>query len=150
MNIIITRLDSKSFKKHVQTSAPEHSYYQTDAGILKLMHTDKGIYSAEFCDEQPTKITTQIPEQLVLVGTDFQIAVWSAALQIPAGKTATYQEIEHKIGKPRAWRAVANALANNKIAYFIPCHRVVRTNGSLGGYKWGIERKQRLLKAEGD
>ena len=144
MKFTSTRLTTHALHKQPLS----YRYYKTAAGILKFSHTDNGIYQAEFCDEKPMTTVTQIPHQLYLVGTDFQIAVWNAALQIPEGKTATYQEIAQMIGKPKAWRAVANALANNKIAYFIPCHRVVRTNGTLGGYKWGIEKKQKLLSAE--
>lgn len=144
MKFTIMRLTAHAL--HAQPSS--HRYYKTAAGILKLSYTQHGIYQAAFCEEQPTSAVTQIPHQLCLVGTDFQISVWNAALQIPEGKTVTYQEIAHMIGKPTAWRAVANALAHNTIAYFIPCHRVVRTNGALGGYKWGIEKKQMLLSAE--
>ncbi len=81
-------------------------------------------------------------------GTAFQHRVWSALREIPAGKTATYAEIAKRIGKPEAVRAVAGACAANKIAVAIPCHRVVRTDGSLSGYRWGVERKRRLLERE--
>ena len=81
-------------------------------------------------------------------GTAFQHRVWSALREIPAGKTATYAEIAKRIGRPEAVRAVAGACAANKIAVAIPCHRVVRTDGSLSGYRWGVERKRRLLERE--
>lgn len=81
-------------------------------------------------------------------GTAFQHRVWQALREIPVGTTATYREIAEKIGMPRAVRAVAAACAANKIAVAIPCHRVVRNDGSLSGYRWGVERKRRLLDRE--
>jgi AraC family transcriptional regulator, regulatory protein of adaptative response / methylated-DNA-[protein]-cysteine methyltransferase len=81
-------------------------------------------------------------------GTAFQQRVWQALMTIPAGKTATYGEIAAAIGHPRAIRAVASACAANQTALAIPCHRVIRTDASLSGYRWGIERKQALLDRE--
>jgi AraC family transcriptional regulator, regulatory protein of adaptative response / methylated-DNA-[protein]-cysteine methyltransferase len=83
-------------------------------------------------------------------GTAFQQRVWQALRDIPAGKTASYSEIANKIGAPAAVRAVAGACAANKIAVAIPCHRVVRTDGSLSGYRWGVERKRALLQRESE
>ena len=85
-----------------------------------------------------------------LEGTDFQIAVWKELLKIPAGKTRTYKEIALAIGKPNSSRAVANACAQNPYAPDVPCHRVVRSDGSLGGYSadGGMERKRELLDME--
>jgi len=82
-------------------------------------------------------------------GTVFQQRVWQALRQIPAGSTASYLDIAHKIGAPKAVRAVAQACAGNALAVAIPCHRVVRTDGALSGYRWGIERKRALLQREG-
>jgi AraC family transcriptional regulator of adaptative response/methylated-DNA-[protein]-cysteine methyltransferase len=81
-------------------------------------------------------------------GTAFQHRVWKALRDIPAGKTASYTEIAKRIGKPDAVRAVAGACAANRIAVAIPCHRVVRTDGSLSGYRWGVARKRILLDSE--
>jgi AraC family transcriptional regulator of adaptative response/methylated-DNA-[protein]-cysteine methyltransferase len=81
-------------------------------------------------------------------GTAFQQRVWEALLKIPAGTTASYSEIAERIGAPRAVRAVAQACASNKIAVAIPCHRVVRNDGALSGYRWGVERKRALLERE--
>jgi AraC family transcriptional regulator, regulatory protein of adaptative response / methylated-DNA-[protein]-cysteine methyltransferase len=78
----------------------------------------------------------------------FQWKVWRALQQIPFGETRTYSEIASAIGSPRAARAVASACANNRVAVVIPCHRVVRTGGELGGYRWGLERKRRLIEKE--
>lgn len=81
-------------------------------------------------------------------GTAFQHRVWQALRQIPAGTTATYSEIAERIGMPKAVRAVAGACAANKIAVAIPCHRVVRNDGSLSGYRWGVARKRTLIDRE--
>ena len=85
---------------------------------------------------------------LDLRGTVFQQRVWQALSQIPLGQTMTYTEIATRIGAPRAVRAVASACAANPLAVAIPCHRVVRTDGNLAGYRWGLERKQALLDIE--
>lgn len=81
-------------------------------------------------------------------GTAFQQRVWQALREIPPGQTASYADIAQRIGSPKAVRAVAQACAANHIAVAIPCHRVVRTDGSLSGYRWGVERKQALLLME--
>ena len=80
--------------------------------------------------------------------TAFQRQVWQALQDIPYGKTRTYSEIATTLGRPGATRAVANACADNPAALVIPCHRVVRKDGNLGGYRWGIERKRKLLEQE--
>jgi AraC family transcriptional regulator, regulatory protein of adaptative response / methylated-DNA-[protein]-cysteine methyltransferase len=81
-------------------------------------------------------------------GTAFQQRVWQALREIPAGSTASYSEIARRIGAPKAVRAVAQACASNLIAVAIPCHRVVRNDGGLSGYRWGVERKRALLDRE--
>ncbi|HWJ41190.1 MAG TPA: bifunctional DNA-binding transcriptional regulator/O6-methylguanine-DNA methyltransferase Ada [Candidatus Limnocylindrales bacterium] len=78
----------------------------------------------------------------------FQWKVWRELQKIPFGETRSYGEIANAIGAPKAVRAVASACANNRAAVIIPCHRVVRQNGELGGYRWGLERKQRLIEKE--
>lgn len=85
---------------------------------------------------------------LDLRGTDFQVRVWSALRSIPYGETRTYNEIAEMIGKPKAFRAVANACASNHIPLIVPCHRVVRSDGQMGGYALGVERKRYLLELE--
>ena len=81
-------------------------------------------------------------------GTAFQQRVWQALRAIPAGSTVSYEEIARRIGSPKAVRAVASACAANAIAVAIPCHRVVRNDGALSGYRWGVERKRALLARE--
>ena len=83
-------------------------------------------------------------------GTAFQRRVWQALRAIPAGETASYREIAERIGAPKAVRAVGQACGANHLAVAIPCHRVVRTDGDLSGYRWGIERKRTLLAREAD
>ncbi len=87
---------------------------------------------------------------LDLRGTPFQLEVWKLLRTIPPGRKATYTELARKMGRPRAVRAVANACAANPVAVVVPCHRVVRSDGGLGGYYWGLERKRRLLQWEAD
>jgi len=81
-------------------------------------------------------------------GTAFQQRVWQALREIPAGTTISYSEIARRIGASKAVRAVAGACAANTVAVAIPCHRAVRTDGSLSGYRWGVERKAELLRRE--
>ena len=81
-------------------------------------------------------------------GTDFQQRVWKALREIPVGTTATYGDIAKKIGSPDSVRAVGRACAANPLAVVIPCHRVVRSDGTMAGYRWGLERKRILLQRE--
>lgn len=129
---------------------PAVLFYKTPAGLLKVFYTTHGITKTEFVDESHIQVDAAmlLPKNLILEGTIFQIQVWQAAFAIPTGKTVTYQELAQSIGKPKAFRAVARALATNKIAYFIPCHRVIKKNGELCGFFWGVERKAALLRAE--
>jgi AraC family transcriptional regulator of adaptative response/methylated-DNA-[protein]-cysteine methyltransferase len=83
-----------------------------------------------------------------LRGTVFQLRVWHALRQIPRGETRSYSEVAREMGEPNATRAVARACATNRVALIVPCHRVVGANGSLTGYRWGVERKRELLEAE--
>jgi AraC family transcriptional regulator of adaptative response/methylated-DNA-[protein]-cysteine methyltransferase len=86
--------------------------------------------------------------KLDLRGTDFQRRVWAELRKIPAGKTASYSEVARRIGSPTAVRAVAGACAANSLAIVIPCHRVVRQDGGLSGFRWGVDRKKALLEKE--
>lgn len=85
---------------------------------------------------------------LVVRGTSFQRRVWHALCTIPIGTTCSYQTLAVQLGQPQGARAVANAIANNFIAWLIPCHRVVRKNGQMGGYVWGVKKKVALLEHE--
>jgi AraC family transcriptional regulator of adaptative response/methylated-DNA-[protein]-cysteine methyltransferase len=92
--------------------------------------------------------TTGLDLELDIHGTAFQRRVWGALCGIPAGCTVTYAALARRIGQPGSARAVANACAANAIALAIPCHRVVRRDGTLSGYRWGVERKRALLARE--
>ena len=83
-----------------------------------------------------------------LLGTAFQKRVWDALMKIPEGETRSYAELAAAVGAPRAARAVASACAHNRIAIVVPCHRVIRGDGSAGGYRWGLPLKQQLLQRE--
>jgi AraC family transcriptional regulator of adaptative response/methylated-DNA-[protein]-cysteine methyltransferase len=85
---------------------------------------------------------------LDLIGTAFQIRVWRFLLSVKPGDVVSYSELAAGAGSPRAVRAAASACAANRIALLIPCHRALRADGSLGGYRWGLERKRALLDAE--
>jgi AraC family transcriptional regulator, regulatory protein of adaptative response / methylated-DNA-[protein]-cysteine methyltransferase len=95
--------------------------------------------------EQPTR-SVDLP--LDIRGTAFQQRVWAALARIPAGKTLSYSELARRVGMPSAVRAVASACAANKLAVAIPCHRVLRNDGALSGYRWGVARKRALLDRE--
>lgn len=90
----------------------------------------------------------QLDLPLDVQATAFQRQVWQALQTIPYGETRTYEEIAESVGKPKAARAVGHACATNPVSMVIPCHRVVRSNGELGGYRWGLDRKAALLKTE--
>ncbi|MBV4485120.1 bifunctional DNA-binding transcriptional regulator/O6-methylguanine-DNA methyltransferase Ada [Pseudomonas sp. SWRI153] len=92
------------------------------------------------------KMALNLP--LDIRGTAFQERVWQALREIPAGSTASYAEIAQRIGAPTSMRAVAQACGANRLAVAIPCHRVVRSDGNLSGYRWGVERKRQLLERE--
>lgn len=102
--------------------------------------------AAWIADELSLKMQQKIP--LRLQGTPFQLKVWEALLSIPEGQLRSYQQIAEHIGHPKAVRAVASAIANNPIAYLIPCHRVIRSTGLIGEYHWHTGRKLALLSWE--
>jgi AraC family transcriptional regulator of adaptative response/methylated-DNA-[protein]-cysteine methyltransferase len=83
-----------------------------------------------------------------LIGTAFQHRVWQALMRIPRGQTMSYAQLAKAVGQPRATRAVARACGQNRLAVAVPCHRIVRGDGSLGGYRWGLPRKAALLESE--
>lgn len=97
------------------------------------------------------KDDVESPNQLraVLKGTDFEVAVWTELLKIKRGSTVSYDTIAEALGKPKSGRAVGNAVGKNHIAYIVPCHRVIRKNGEIGGFSCGPHRKLRMLRYEG-
>ncbi len=85
------------------------------------------------------------PFNLLIKGTNFQINVWKALLNIPEGNVVSYQDIASLIGDPKAYRAVANAVAINPVAFLIPCHRVISKSGKIHQYRWGSARKKAII-----
>jgi AraC family transcriptional regulator of adaptative response/methylated-DNA-[protein]-cysteine methyltransferase len=85
---------------------------------------------------------------IALHGTAFQLKVWTYLQTIPSGSVKSYSEVAAALGQPKAARAVASACAANRLALVIPCHRVIRGDGTMGGYRWGLERKRALLETE--
>lgn len=93
-------------------------------------------------DDRPGPLSVHVK------GTNFQIAVWRALLRIPPGTLASYSQVATALGRPKASRAVGNAIGANPVALLIPCHRVIQQSGALGGYRWGVEKKQMLQALE--
>jgi AraC family transcriptional regulator of adaptative response/methylated-DNA-[protein]-cysteine methyltransferase len=121
---------------------------QVDAALAEVCGTKN------FCETlAPPQVETlaapQVPQMLDLRGTAFQLRVWQALRGIPRGETRSYSQLARELGEPKATRAVARACAMNRVALVVPCHRVVGASGALTGYRWGLERKQQLLEAEG-
>lgn len=85
-----------------------------------------------------------------LIGTPFQQLVWQTLMKIPKGELSTYAQIAVAIGRPKAVRAVGTAVGANPLAFLVPCHRVIRTDGGMGGYRWGLDLKKRILSDEED
>jgi AraC family transcriptional regulator of adaptative response/methylated-DNA-[protein]-cysteine methyltransferase len=164
-----------SAKKNQPTLRPMNSdlitaVTPTRLGFMRCTATQRGLCAVSFEDATPTEkdspdalslwitaLNNHLEHQhpfdaalpLDVGGTPFQRAVWQYLQTIPAGEVRSYAEVAAAIGKPAAVRAVASACAKNTLALVIPCHRVMRSDGSLGGYRWGVERKRALLKAEG-
>lgn len=131
--------DAETLAADLQDRFPHAEIIGADADYEKLIAEVVGFV------ETP-RLASDLP--LDVRGTAFQQRVWQALREIPAGTTLSYREVAEKIGSPRSVRAVAGACAANAIAVAIPCHRVVRTDGGLSGYRWGVERKRRLLDRE--
>lgn len=149
----ITTFSPRAFQKYLAESTRFYSYCHTNIGTLTMFATEDGIYKISFdTNHEDIKNHSFLPtidiRKLLLIGTPFQCKVWQVTLTIPSGTTMSYQKLATVIGHPQSSRAVANALADNKIPYLIPCHRIIRKDGSLGGYACGIEKKKILLQTE--
>lgn len=131
--------DPDTLVQDLQDRFPRANLVGADAAFESTVAAVVGLVEAP-------KVAIDLP--LDIRGTAFQQRVWQALREIPAGRTATYADIARRIGDPKAVRAVAGACGANHIAVAIPCHRVVRTDGSLSGYRWGVERKRDLLARE--
>jgi AraC family transcriptional regulator of adaptative response/methylated-DNA-[protein]-cysteine methyltransferase len=131
--------DAEQLVRDLQARFPRATLVGGDADFARTVARVVGFVEAP-------RIGLDLP--LDLRGTAFQQRVWQTLREIPAGRTATYAEIARRIGAPQSIRAVAGACAANPLAVAIPCHRVVRTDGGLAGYRWGVERKRALLQRE--
>jgi AraC family transcriptional regulator, regulatory protein of adaptative response / methylated-DNA-[protein]-cysteine methyltransferase len=132
--------DPEALVRDLQDRFPEATFVGNDRTFESVVSTVVGFV------EKPSN-GLDLP--LDIRGTAFQQRVWEALRRIPVGSSVSYTEIARRIGAPRAVRAVARACAANPLAVAIPCHRVIRTDGSQSGYRWGIERKRALLTREG-
>jgi AraC family transcriptional regulator, regulatory protein of adaptative response / methylated-DNA-[protein]-cysteine methyltransferase len=94
---------------------------------------------------EPGRWASDQPLRVVMLGTDFEVRVWSALLRIPMGRATTYGDVANAIGKPAAARAVGAAVGRNPVSFVVPCHRVLGKSGALTGYHWGLTRKQAIL-----
>lgn len=129
----------------------------TPVGTVKIVSEGSNVYSLEFVyavvkDEIPVWLDNyfknkEIDINCIQTGTHFQQQVWEEIAKIPWGQTRTYSDIAMSLGKPKAYRAVANACGKNKICLLVPCHRVVSKHG-IGGYSSGVDIKKRLLTLE--
>lgn len=131
--------DPDALARQLQDQFPKAELIGGDAAFEKLVAQVVGFVEAP-------RVGLSLP--LDVRGTAFQQRVWNALREIPAGSTASYSEIASRIGAPKSARAVAQACASNALAVAIPCHRVVRNDGGLSGYRWGVERKRALLERE--
>ena len=133
--------DADLLLRELQDRFPRAELVGGDTGFERLVAQVVGMI------EQPN-LGIDLP--LDVRGTAFQQRVWQALGQIPPGQTASYAQIAQRIGSPTSVRAVAQACASNTLAVAIPCHRVVRSDGALSGYRWGVERKRELLLRENE
>jgi AraC family transcriptional regulator of adaptative response/methylated-DNA-[protein]-cysteine methyltransferase len=136
---ILLGADPDSLVRNLQDRFPKARLIGADGDYEALVATVVGFVEAP-------NLGLDLP--LDVRGTAFQQRVWQALQEIPVGQTVSYAEVARRIGRPKAVRAVAGACAANNLAVAIPCHRVVRNDGSLSGYAWGVERKRVLLDRE--
>lgn len=134
--------DDATLERDLRAEYPRATVERVDAGDAWVASLVRGVATSLAGGATAAEIPLDVR------GTAFQWSVWHALLRIPMGETRTYSELARSIGRPTAARAVARACASNRAAVIVPCHRVVREDGSLGGYRWGVERKARLLAAE--
>jgi len=130
----------EELKMNLKAQFPKTSLIEGGFEMNKLRSIIRALVTPPFSLPVNTPIDIQ--------GTDFQRQVWKIVRQIPFGSTTSYTCIAQKIGAPRSIRAVASAVAANSLAIVIPCHRVIRKDGSLCGYRWGVKRKKKLLNLE--
>lgn len=167
---------TKMEKKEIRDMNISYFFYKTQYGQAIIASTEKGICYIGFGEKEPMLLSlkknypqanfleqnadvhqlalsfiknekfSELP--LHISGTDFQIKVWKALLEIPLGELSSYQSIAQTIHNPKAVRAVGSAIGANPISYIIPCHRVIRSDGGLGGYFWGLDIKRKMIDVE--
>jgi AraC family transcriptional regulator of adaptative response/methylated-DNA-[protein]-cysteine methyltransferase len=137
--IAVGRAD-REMEERLKAQFPAAAVKRDDRGMSSLRRTIERRIRGRDLDQR-------LP--LDLYGTPFQLEVWKEMQRIPAGQTRSYAEVARNIGRPKAFRAVAQACGANPVPVIVPCHRVVASGGKLGGYTGGIERKIALLTAEG-
>jgi AraC family transcriptional regulator of adaptative response/methylated-DNA-[protein]-cysteine methyltransferase len=130
----VDSMSAASELKSLRTAWPKAAVVRDDARATTLVDTIWG--------HEPVTLP------LSVCGTNFQVQVWRALLELDAGETVTYSALAERLGKPKGARAVGNAVGANPIAWIIPCHRVLRAGGDLGGYRWGAARKQMIRRWE--
>lgn len=129
-----------------KNKATLHKEAVEDLKIKDIRATDLKIVADKIC--QNIEKGNYKALKLHIEGTPFQKSVWDALLKIPTGKTVSYQDIANDIGNPKAVRAVGSAVGANLISLIIPCHRVVKSDGTIHNYRWGVETKKKLLQLE--
>lgn len=140
--------DPGTLLNQVQGMFPHASFTEAGSDLAPIMAYVSTCIAAP--EQVVGAINAASPQPLGIQGTAFQQRVWQALREIPPGCTASYTDIAVRIGRPNAARAVGQACAANKLAVVIPCHRAVRSDGQLSGYRWDIERKRMLLLRERD
>lgn len=141
---IMPGTDDAGLEAALAAEFPRAERTRVDEGADGWLAEVVGRIAAQFADGRPA--TRALPADLR--ATAFQWQVWNALTRIPAGQTRSYAEVAREIGRPTAARAVARACASNRLALIVPCHRVIREDGSMGGYRWGLQAKDALLKFE--
>jgi AraC family transcriptional regulator, regulatory protein of adaptative response / methylated-DNA-[protein]-cysteine methyltransferase len=133
--------DADALERRLRQEFPRARIERVDAGSDEFLAP-----RLQAVADRLAGLRAEVP--LDLMGTSFQKRVWDALMKIPAGQTLSYSALAQQLGAPRAARAVASACAHNRVAVVVPCHRIVRGDGSLGGYRWGLPMKQNLLQRE--
>jgi AraC family transcriptional regulator, regulatory protein of adaptative response / methylated-DNA-[protein]-cysteine methyltransferase len=172
--ISIDAMSPGEYKSGGEGTLATYGFAQTPFGLICVVQTTRGIAMLEFADaEQLDPAQTPLPRatftrddreaervaklafgdnhkplRLHVHGTNFQLRVWNALLNLDRGERVSYAQVASAIGEPTASRAVGNALAHNPVALLIPCHRVIASSGAVGNYKWGERRKRALLSWE--
>lgn len=141
---IMPGTDDAGLEAALAAEFPRAERTRVDEGADGWLAEVVGRIAAQFADGRPA--ARALPADLR--ATAFQWQVWNALTRIPAGQTRSYAEVAREIGRPTAARAVARACASNRLALIVPCHRVIRDDGSMGGYRWGLQAKDALLRFE--